>query len=423
MSDAWTAVRGHPVRFLASAWPWRSLAYLATTVPIGLAWLTVLAVVVAVGAATVVVIAGLLVLAGIPVLVHLAAAGERRRIRLIYPGRPVLQPPVPRHPERGGRASWPHPGAFWPHRRASWPEAGVTVLLTTVFWIADAVLLILLTVPVLLLVAPVLVRSGTIDIAGWRVDTAGEAWAVAPAGLVTLVLLMYAATALACGQAALVRHLLDPPEAELAEAVQQLRRSRTGLVDAFETERRRIERDLHDGVQQRLVALTMTLGSAELDLPAGPGLDLVREAHQQAEQALADLRTTIRGIHPRVLTDHGLAAAVHEIAGRSPVPVDLQLAVDGRLPPTVEAAAYFFVSENLTNVARHAHARSAQVHAWIEEHTLIVSVVDDGVGGADPRAGTGLAGLHARLDALDGELDITSPTGGPTQVRMTCPIH
>jgi len=415
VSDAWTAVRGHPARFLASAWPWRSLAYLTSTVPVGLAWLIVLLVVVSVGAATVVLIAGLLVLAGVPVLVHLAAAGERRRLRLIYPGRPARQPPAPRDPA--------HRRAFWPRRRASWPEAGVTVLLTTVFWIADAVLLILLTVPVLLLVAPLLVRSGTIDIAGWRVDTAGEAWAVAPAGLVTLVLLMYAATALACGQAALVRHLLDPPEAQLAEAVQQLRRSRTGLVDAFETERRRIERDLHDGVQQRLVALTMTLGSAELDLPAGPGLDLVREAHQQAEQALADLRTTIRGIHPRVLTDHGLAAAVHEIAGRSSVPVHLQLAVDGRLPPTVEAAAYFFVSENLTNVARHARARSAQVHAWIEDHTLIVSVVDDGVGGADPRAGTGLAGLHARLDALDGELDITSPTGGPTQVRMTCPIH
>ncbi|MDG4832506.1 sensor domain-containing protein [Solwaraspora sp. WMMD1047] len=408
MSDAWTAVRGHPARFLASVWPWRSLAYLATTVPIGLAWLTVLVVVFAVGAATVVLVAGLLVLAGMPVLVRLAAAGEWRRIRLVFPGRPVPQPTALRDPGRG---------------RASWPEAGVTVLLATLFWSADAVLLVLLTAPVLLVIAPVLVRSGTIDIAGWRIDTAGEAWTAVPAGLVILVLLMYAVTALACGQAALVRHLLDPPQARLAERVQQLRRSRTGLVDAFETERRRIERDLHDGVQQRLVALTMTLGSAELDLPAGPGLDLVREAHQQAEQALADLRTTIRGIHPRVLTDHGLAAAVHEIAGRSPVPVHLQLAVNGRLPPVVEAAAYFFVSENLTNVARHARARSAQVHAWIEGHTLIVSVVDDGVGGADPQAGTGLAGLHARLDALEGELDIISPTGGPTQVRMTCPIH
>ena len=117
------------------------------------------------------------------------------------------------------------------------------------------------------------------------------------------------------------------------------------------------------------------------------------------------------------------AAAVHEITGRSPVPVHLDLAVDGRLPAAVEAAAYFFVSENLTNIARHAQARSAQVHAWLEDGTLIVSVVDDGIGGADPAAGTGLAGLRARLEALDGDLDITSPAGGPTQVRMTCQIH
>jgi signal transduction histidine kinase len=402
--DAWTAVRGRPARFLMSAWPWRALTYLVSTVPIGLAWLILLLVMLAVGGLTVVVVAGLFVLAGIPVLARLAAASERRRLQLIFPGRPARRPPDPQ------------PG------RVSWPETGVTVLLATLFWLVDAVMLLLLTVPGALLLAPALVRRDRLDLAGWHVDTPGEAWVAAGGGLVALILLAYAFTVLACGQAALVRHLLDPPEARLAEAVQQLRRSRSGLVDAFEIERRRIERDLHDGVQQRLVALTMTLGSAELDLPDGPGLDLVREAHQQAEQALADLRTTIRGIHPQVLTDHGLAAAVHEIAGRSPVPVHLDLALDGRLPPAIEAAAYFFISENLTNVARHAGARSAQVHAWTEDHTLVVSVVDDGSGGADPRAGTGLAGLRARLDALDGEIDIASPEGGPTQVRMTCPI-
>ncbi|MGW3892284.1 histidine kinase [Micromonospora chokoriensis] len=408
MNDAWTAVRGRPTRFLASVWPWRSLAYVATTVPVGLGWLILLLVVLTVGVATIVVVAGLFVLAGLPTLAHLAAVGERRRLRLIFPGRPVSRLPAPRDPEHG---------------RVSWPETGVTVLLVTLFWLVDAVVVLLLTAPFVLILAPVLVRHDMVEVAGWRVDNTGEAWLAVPAGILTLVLLAYAVTALACGQAALVRHLLDPPEAQLAEAVQHLRRSRSGLVDAFEIERRRIERDLHDGVQQRLVALTMTLGSAELDLTDGPGLDLVREAHQQAEQALADLRTTIRGIHPQVLTDHGLAAAVHEIAGRSPVPVHLDLALGGRLPPAVEAAAYFFVSENLTNVARHARARSAQVHAWTEDDALIVSVVDDGVGGADPQAGTGLAGLRARLDALDGDLHITSPAGGPTQVRMTCPIH
>jgi signal transduction histidine kinase len=396
--DAWTAVRGRPARFLTSAWPWRALAYVSSTLPLGLAWLIVLVAVLGVGVATIVVVAGLLVFAGIPTLARIAARGELRRTRLIYPG-PTLEP-------SGGRRA----------------QMGVMVLLATLFWLADAVALLLLAVPVTFLLAPALVHLDGLEVTGWRIDSSGEAWLAAAAGLPGLILVAYVIAALACGQAAWVRRLLDPPEARLAEAVQELRRSRSGLVDAFEVERRRIERDLHDGVQQRLVALTMTLGTAELDVPSGPGLDLVREAHQQAEQALEDLRTTIRGIHPQVLTDHGLGAAVHEIAGRSPVPVHLDFALDGRLPPAAEAAAYFFVSESLTNIARHAQARSAQVHAWVSAGSLIVSVIDDGIGGADPSAGTGLAGLRARLDALDGDLDITSPAGGPTQVRMTCPL-
>ena len=194
----------------------------------------------------------------------------------------------------------------------------------------------------------------------------------------------YAVTALAAGQAGLARLLLDPREAELAAAVADLRRSRVELVDAFETERRRIERDLHDGVQQRLVALTMTLGRAELDVAEGPGLDLVREAHEQAEAALEDLRGTVRGIHPRVLVDHGLAAAVHEVADRCSVPVTVDITLTGRLPAPIEAAAYFVASEALTNVERHARAGRAEVHAWLRDDSLVLSVVDDGVGGARP---------------------------------------
>ena len=217
--------------------------------------------------------------------------------------------------------------------------------------------------------------------------------------------------------------LLDPREDQLAAAVADLRRSRVELVDAFETERRRIERDLHDGVQQRLVALTMTLGRAELDVTEGPGLELVREAHGQAEAALDDLRSTVRGIHPRVLADHGLAAAVHEIADHAPVPVSVDIRLDDRPPPPVEAAAYFVASEALTNVARHADARQAQVHAWQHNGSLVLTVVDDGVGGADAADGTGLAGLVVRLDALGGELAVTSPPGGPTEVRMEVPCQ
>jgi signal transduction histidine kinase len=237
------------------------------------------------------------------------------------------------------------------------------------------------------------------------------------------VVAAYAVTLAAVAQAALARLLLDPREAELAATVAELRRSRVDLVDAFETERRRIERDLHDGVQQRLVALTMTLGRAELDVAEGPGLAAVQDAHRMAEDALADLRTTIRGIHPQVLVDHGLTAAVHELADRSSVPVTVDIRLDERLPGPVEQAAYFVVSEALTNVARHAGARRVGVHAWRHEGAFVLTVEDDGIGGATAEGpGTGLAGLAVRLDALGGTLRVTSPSGGPTEVRMECPV-
>ncbi|MFI2708247.1 sensor histidine kinase, partial [Nocardioides sp. CER28] len=262
---------------------------------------------------------------------------------------------------------------------------------------------------------------------GWTIDSAAEAWLAVPIGLVLLVVVLYLLTWLACGQAALARLLLDPPEQRLQEAVVELRRTRSGLVDAFEAERHRIERDLHDGVQQRLVALTMTLGSAELEMDDGAGLELLRAAHRQAEEALADLRATVRGIHPQVLTDRGLAAAIDEIADRSPVPVTVDLALPDRLPRPVESAAYFVVSEALTNIARHARATRAEVQAWMGEtdgvRELVLTVSDDGIGGADPARGSGLAGLAARVEALDGTFDLSSPVGGPTQMRVACPIE
>lgn len=411
--DAWTAVRGRPWRFLFSAWPWRSLAYLVTTVPVGLAACAVLFVVVGVGLLTLVVVVGLLVLAGVPAVAAVVADVERRRSRLVQPQATQARFGTLRERLRAGR-----------RLPIVWAEVGYVVLLATILWLVDAVVVTLaLVVPGSLLLAPVLVRIDQLDVLGWQIDTTREAaLAAAGPGLVALVAAAYAVTALAAAQAALARLLLDPRQAELAAAVADLRRSRVGLVDAFETERRRIERDLHDGVQQRLVALTMTLGRAELDVPEGAGLELVREAHRQAEGALEELRSTVRGIHPRVLADHGLEAAVHEIADRSPVPVDTEISLTGRLPAPVETAAYFVVSEALTNVARHASARSAQVHAWTQNGRLVVTVVDDGIGGADVARGTGLAGLAVRLEALDGRLQVTSPAGGPTEVRMECPV-
>ncbi|MGW5668224.1 sensor histidine kinase [Micromonospora sp. NPDC003776] len=411
-SDAWSAVRGKPWRFLVSAWPWRSLAYLLSSVPLGIGVLLVLVAVIGLGLLTAVIVAGLLLLASVPLVTTVIAEIERARLRLVLPQ--ASRGPYPRLRERL---------RTWRTLPVSWSEIGYAVLLAAVGWLVDAVVLTLaITTPIVLILAPVLVRYDAVEVLGWRIDSAAEAWPAVVVGVLALAVAAYLVTVLASAQAALTRLLLDPPEARLVAAVADLRRSRAGLVDAFEAERRRVERDLHDGAQQRLVALTMTLGQAELELDHGPGLDLVTRAHTLAEEALEDLRATVRGIHPRVLTDHGLAAAIHELADRSPVPVDTDLHVAGRLPARVETAAYFLVSEALTNVARHSGARAAQVHAWVAGNTLTMTVVDDGHGGADPARGTGLAGLAARIDAIDGTLDVTSPPGGPTHVRMTCPI-
>ncbi|MFC7024226.1 sensor domain-containing protein [Promicromonospora thailandica] len=411
--DVWAALRGRPWRFLCSSWPWRALAYLAGTVPVALVVAVALFVTVGVGVLTAVLVVGLLVLSAIPIVSSVVAGVERRRMQLLL-GRRAPSDGVPWRTRLRALRTMP----------VAWREVGYTVLLAVVLWVVDAVALgLVAAVPGVLLAAPVLVLlDGPVSMGPWQVDTPAEAWLVVGPGLLLLAAGLYGATLLAAAQASLARILLDPQQARLAEAVAELRRSRVSLVDAFETERRRIERDLHDGAQQRLVALTMTLGRAELEIGPGAGLDLVREAHGQAEAALLELRSTVRGIHPRVLVDHGLDAAVHEIADVSEVPVTVDLRLPGRLPGPVEAAAYFVVSEALTNVVRHATARSVRVHGRIAEDRLVLTVVDDGVGGAVVRAGGGLAGLAVRLEALDGELSVTSPAGGPTEVRATCPV-
>src|SRR6478609_1652748 len=340
--DAWTALRAKPWRYLGSRWPWGALAYLLTTVPIGIVSLVVLATTLLLGVATLVVVVGLAVLAGIPVMTGVLGVLERSRLRLVQ-ATPASGMTV-RERLRAGR-----------RLPVSWPEVGYAFLVCVVLWPLDAVVLMFaITVPVVLLLAPVIAHVDRLEMLGWSIDTTPESLLAVLVGVAAAALSAYVVGLLAVAQAALARMLLAPRDAELAQAVADLRRSRVHLVDAFETERRRIERDLHDGVQQRLVALTMTLGSAELDVPDGPGLTLVREAHRQAEEALEELRATVRGIHPRVLADHGLAAAVHEIADRSPVPVSVEIRLGQRLPEPVEAAAYFVVSEALTNVARHS---------------------------------------------------------------------
>jgi signal transduction histidine kinase len=224
--------------------------------------------------------------------------------------------------------------------------------------------------------------------------------------------------------AAISRSLLSVSEkSRLALRVEQLTESRAETVDTQAAELRRIERDLHDGAQARLVALGMNLALAEQEFSRNPesARALLTEARAASSDALAELRDLVRGIHPPVLADRGLVGAVQALGLAVPVPVEVDAELENRLSAPVESAAYFAVAEALTNVIKHAAAR----HAWITLRrygdSLRVSVRDDGVGGADPDGGTGLHGIERRLSAFDGTLAIESPPGGPTELVMVLP--
>jgi signal transduction histidine kinase len=208
-----------------------------------------------------------------------------------------------------------------------------------------------------------------------------------------------------------------------AEAREQLTASRKRLVEAAQVERRRLERNLHDGAQQRLVALSVTLRLAERQLQRDPeaARESLARAGAELADALAELRELARGLHPAVLTDHGLEAALSGLAARAPLPVAVTVELDRRPPEPVEAAAYFSVAEALTNVARYASAGSATVVVRREVAGLLVEVTDDGKGGADPATGTGLRGLTDRVEALGGRLEIESPRGRGTTLRAWIP--
>ena len=227
----------------------------------------------------------------------------------------------------------------------------------------------------------------------------------------------------AAGDAMVARWLLGPGRRARMEArIGELETSRAGVVDAAETERRRIERDLHDGAQQRLVSLAMELGRARAKFDSDPQAAeaIVSQAHEQAKEALTELRNLVRGVHPPVLSDRGLDAALSGLAALSPVPVTVRVDLPERPPASVEAIAYFVVAEALTNVAKHAKASRALVTVTRSGDLLNVAISDDGIGGAS-LAGQGLSGLAARVAGIDGRLLVTSPGGGPTVIEAVLP--
>ena len=245
------------------------------------------------------------------------------------------------------------------------------------------------------------------------------ALALVPAGLLLLPIGVRAASAFAGVHAALARALLTTGrEVELSARVVDLRTSQARIIAAADAERRRLERDLHDGAQQRLVAVALNLRIARERMRRGDdALDLVSQAGDEAQRAIGELRDLARGIHPAVLTERGLGPALKDVAGRCPVDVDVIEWPDERFPPTVEATAYFVVSEALTNVTKYAEASLATVAVRREGDRLVVEVADDGRGGADPARGSGLRGLTDRIAALDGALEVSSPVGEGTRIH------
>jgi signal transduction histidine kinase len=419
---------------------WKETLHLLLNLPFGIATFTIVVTGFALGFGM------LITLVGIPILIAMLyvsrAMGTVERVRAGV----LLDLEVPRpyraDPPRDrwwrvflSRATDPATWIEVAYHLVMLPIGIVTFTVTLTFWTVGLALLFLptyawaLETPVQFVDSWVQVHIGNetdVVISGfpggdrWVIDTPFEIVLISLIGLGLVLLTPWVVRGLATANRALVRGMLG---ADVAARVRTLTASRAAAVDLAAEDRRRIERDLHDGVQQRLVSLAMDLGRAKEKLDTDPerAKELVDEAHEEAKRAITEVRDLARGIHPAVLTDRGLDAALSALAARSIVPIDVRVDVAVRPPASVEAAAYFVVSEALANVAKHAGASRATVTVRRTGDRLTVQVQDDGVGGASLDHGSGLAGLRDRVGALDGELHLLSPEGGPTVLMAEIP--
>jgi len=399
---------------------WLAIVHLMAGLFIGIALFIVVLVGLVTGIALLpVFLAGVPVLAGMFWLCIWLAAAERARFALL------LGTDIPAAPLPGGR-TWPRRMAAPFTSAAAWrsvlymlirfPLSLVQFVLVTAAWSLG---LAMFTVPAYFWALP----GGGIHLGGHLIRYPGALITAALAGLVLLLASPAITRGLASSDAAVGRWLLGGEgRAELTARIGALETSRAQVIDAAEAERMRIERDLHDGAQQRLVSLAMELGRAKAKFGTDPeaAAAIVGQAHEQAKEALAELRNLVRGVHPPVLSDRGLDAALSGLAALSPVPVTVSVDMPARPPASIEAIAYFVVAEALTNIAKHAHASHAQVIVVRAGDLLSLEITDDGTGGADP-AGQGLSGLAARVAGVDGQFRVTSPAGGPTTLEVKLP--
>jgi signal transduction histidine kinase len=408
---------------------WRELLHLLLNLPIGIVAFVYTVTMLSVGA-------GLLVtFLGVPILaVGLAGCRgmgvvERARARALL--REDVPEPGPLRPNGAGlmarMGAGFKSGVSWRHTLYAllmlpWGIFSFTVAIT--FWVTGWAML---TYPAWQWIFPRYADQPGIQLYGdtqghtWYLDSPVEVAGTAVAGLLIWMATPWVVRGLATTNRLLVRGLLSP--SALAERVQELESDRGTVVDTAAADLRRIERDLHDGAQARLVALAMDLGLAKEKLLEDPdtAARMVEEAHGEVKIALQELRDLARGIHPAVLTDRGLDAALSSLAARCTVPVRVTVDLPTRPAPAIEGIAYFTVSELLTNISKHSGATSASVDAWRSGERLLLQVHDNGHGGADPGRGSGLSGLTERLDAVDGVLVADSPPGGPTTITAELP--
>lgn len=399
---------------------WMAFIHLLLNLPLGILYFTVLTVSAALGIGLLITLLGIPILIGTALMVRTLGNIERARMNAFL-GTTLRSPYREAAPESGWIARLFAIGKD----PAVWRDFLFLMLRTPIGIFTFTASIAVWSIAGGLLASPVMYWFGLFQLrlGSWIFD-GPIAVIFAMLGGVVMTLVAYGVTqGLARLEGVLGVALLDASPEELKRRVADIANSRTRSMSAADQDRRRLERDLHDGAQQRMVSLAMTLGLAQQKLASNPeeNARLVAEAHEEAKRALQDLRDLARGLHPAVLTDHGLEAALPALAARCPISARVEVAVTPRPAPAIESAAYFVVAEALTNIARHSGATNVQVTARRDNDLLTIAVRDDGKGGAQVTPGGGLAGLTDRVEALNGRLTMASPDGGPTIVHVEIP--
>ncbi|MFE7859836.1 sensor histidine kinase [Streptomyces sp. NPDC057403] len=407
---------------------WREFGYVLLSLPIGILLFVYAITMVSLGAGLLVTFLGIPVLAAGLAGCRGFGALERARARGML-GLEVADP-EPLRMKKSGVMAWMgavlKSGTSWRtllYAVLQFPWSVFSFVVAVNFWAYGWALL---TYPLWFWVFPAYVGQGGLQLYGDAhhsvyLDNPFEITVTALVGLLFTLATPWIVRALTTVDRLMVHGLLGP--SRLSARVVELESDRGVVVDTAAADLRRIERDLHDGAQARLVALAMDLGLAKEKLTEDPqaAARMVDEAHGEVKTALQELRDLARGIHPAVLTDRGLDAALSSVASRCTVPVQVEVDLAERPAPAIEGIAYFTVSELLQNISKHSRATWAAVDVWRVEDRLMVQVMDNGVGGADASGGSGLGGLAERLDAVDGILVVDSPAGGPTRVTAELP--